>query len=210
MTCACKDDLTLDSKAYCLDRSGLAELGAFFPPGRDPSDEARLSALDGLLAAIAAGPGPVPPREWLSILWRRNAPDPANEDRELFEPIRARLDQIVRQLEEDPDAYTPIFRTTDDGATVAADWARGFLAGVDLRPAAWAPLTKTREDKRFLVVIVSQLPDWDEQIRADAGGADIAAFRREGQKLIPWCVVEIGRFWKRRRGGRCQAAGRFS
>jgi uncharacterized protein len=162
--------------------------------------------LDGLLAALAAGPGPGSPRERLATLWRGSAPDRADEDRELFEAIRARLDRIVRQLEEDPDAYAPIFLTTDDGAVVAADWARGFLAGVDLCPAAWAPLMETREGMRLLATIVSQLPDRDDQIRADTGGADIAAFRREAREFIPCCVVQIGRFWRRRRRRGSRAA----
>jgi yecA family protein len=202
----------LKTEAHDIDGPDLAELEALFPPDRDLSDGVSLSTLDGLLAAIAAGPAPLPPGEWLSILWHGSAPNPANEDRQLFRPIRARLDQIVRQLAEDPNAYTPIFRTADDGAIVTTEWARGFLTGVQLRPAAWAPLTETQEGMRFLVTILSQLPDWDGQVRAASGraDADIAAFRRKGQKLIPASVVEIGRFWKRRRGGSGQATGRFS
>jgi yecA family protein len=194
----------LETGAHDIDEPDLAELEALFPPDRGLSDGVSLSTLDGLLAAIAAGPVPVPPREWLSVLWRGSAPNPANEDRQLFRPIRARLDQIVRQLAEDPNAYTPIFRTTDDGAVVTTEWARGFLTGVHLRPAAWAPLTEARESMRFFVTIVAQLPDWDEQVRATLGSADadIAAFRRERQKFIPYCVVEIGGFWKRQRPSR--------
>jgi hypothetical protein len=83
----------------------------------------------------------------------------------------------------------------------AADWARGFLVGVGLRSPRWDALTASAEGMRFLVTIVSQLPDWDERIVAQVGGAKVREFRREGQRFIPLCVVEIRRFWSRRCGG---------
>jgi uncharacterized protein len=203
----------LDTRARFLDGPDLAELGAHLASGRVPPGTFDLSGLDGFLAAVAVGPEWVPPDEWLPTIWGAGGSPFTDEAQafRLFDAIYARLDQIVRQLEEDPDAYTPIFRTTDDGVAVATEWARGFLDGVQLRPAAWAPLTATQEGMRFFVIITSQLPDWDEQVRAASGSADadIAAFRREGQKLIPDSVVAIGRFWKRQHGGR-RAAGRFS
>lgn len=184
-----------------IDQSDLAELEAHLASDRVPPGTFDLSALDGFLAAIAAGPEPISPEEWLPMIWGEG-PSPFTDQAEAFrivDVIDARLRQIVQQLEEDPAAYTPIFRTTDDGAVTATAWARGFLAGVDLRPAAWAPLTRSARDIRFLAHIVAQLPDWDEKIKATSGDRDLATFRREGQRFIPLCVTEISRCWQDQR-----------
>jgi uncharacterized protein len=180
----------------------LAELGALLASDRARPGCLGLSALDGFLAAVLAGPERVSPEEWLPMVWGEGEPAWADRDEawRAFEAIRARHDQVARQLEEDPDAYAPIFRTLHDGTVTAADWARGFLVGVGLRPSLWDALTASAEGMRFLVTIVSQLPDWDERIVAKVGSAEVRKFRREGRRFIPLCVVEIRRFWSRRRG----------
>jgi uncharacterized protein len=181
----------------------LAELCALLASDRARPGCLNLSALDGFLAAILAGPERVSPEEWLPMVWGEG--EPAWADRaeawRVFDAVRARHDQVARQLEEDPDAYAPIFRTLHDGTVTAADWARGFLVGVGLRSPRWDALTASAEGMRFLVTIVSQLPDWDERIVAQVGGAKVREFRREGRRFIPLCVVEIRRFWSRRCGG---------
>jgi yecA family protein len=194
----------LTARSSGIDGPDLAELEAHLASGHGPPGIFGLSARDGFLAAIAAGPERVPPEEGLPMIWGAGGP-PFTDEAEalrLVDAIHARLDRIVRQLAEDPNAYTPILCTTDDGAVVASEWARGFLTGVDLRLAAWAPLTRSAEDSRFLVLIALRLlPGWDELVAA-ADGADLAVFRREEQEFIAYCVVEIRRLWKRRRSSR--------
>ena len=64
----------------------------------------------------------------------------------------------------------------------AADWARasGWAWTCASR---WEALTASAEGMRFLVTIVSQLPDWDERIKvvAKVGSAKIRGFRREAE-----------------------------
>jgi yecA family protein len=195
----------LTARSSGIDGPDLAELEAHLASGHGPPGIFGLSARDGFLAAIAAGPERVPPEEGLSMIWGGGG-SPFTDEAEalrVVDAIHARLDQIVRQLEEDPNAYTPILCTTDDGAVVASEWARGFLAGVDLRLASWALLTPWAEGSRLLSLITSPLlPGWDELVGAAADGADLAVFRREEQEFIAYCVVEIERFWKRRRPSR--------
>ena len=78
--------------------------------------------------------------------------------------------------------------------------------GVDLRPSRWEALTASAEGMRFLVTIVSQLPDWDERIKvvAKVGSAKIRGFRREGggsSRSASWRSGAFGR-------GDVAAAGR--
>jgi len=54
--------------------------------------------------------------------------------------VESALREIIAQL---PNDLRPVFRLADNDAEIAADWARGFLAGVTLRADAWEPLRRT-------------------------------------------------------------------
>jgi yecA family protein len=124
-----------------------------------------------------------------------------NVARHLCTALQARHDQLLQQLSIRPSPYQPVFAIMDDGAVMAADWAQGFLIGIDLRPHPWVPLGESEQGRRFLVPIVSQLPDWDERIKAGPGGKDLVRFRSKAQLFIPYCLGEIRRFWTRRGDG---------
>jgi uncharacterized protein len=160
-----------------------------------------VSAVDGFLAAMLAGPVWISSEEWLPSIFGAREPKWADRDEaeRVCDVIRARYEQVERQLEETPDSYVPIFRTLHDGSVVAADWARGFLSGTELRPRLWDALTASPKGMRYFTTILSQLPDWDGKIMADLGRAAVLEFRRNGRRFIPFCVQEIRRFWAERR-----------
>jgi uncharacterized protein len=189
---------------------GLEALGAFLASDRAPPGRMTLPELDGLLASLAAGPGRVPdPGGWMPLVWGGGEPafaDPG-EARRAVSAVADRLAEVSRQLREEPDAYRPVFRSTDDGVVIAADWARGFWAGVTLRAAAWEPLESTSDLWRAVVFILMHMPDHDGRVlagREDAGGAAsvLAEARREARTTIPGAVADLCRFWREReRGG---------
>ena len=182
----------------------MAELAAFLASDRVRPGAMSLSGLDGLLAALAAGPEPVGPEEWMPLVWGGSDPDFRDIDEawRIVDAIMTRWSTIVRQLREEPDAYRPIFRTLDDGAEIAADWARGFWTGLMLRPAAWDPLERTPERWRAAVFIFMHIPDWDGRVLAGRESPVLAAVRREARATLPSAVVDIFRFWQARRRGR--------
>lgn len=201
--------ISAESTAAALD---LTELGSLLASERIRPGSFSLSELDGFLAAITVGPVWMSPRAWLPLIWGKAEPEWRDEDeaRRIGAAVRARQEQVARQLAYDPDSYAPILRTLPDGTVAADDWARGFQAGIGLHDRDWAALFRSSKAKRFLVPITAQLTDWDERIMAGCGRDGVLAFRREGQKFLGYCAAEIGRFWTKRReaGGRGRSADR--
>lgn len=189
----------------------LTELESLLASDRVRSGCFSLSELDGFLAAITVGPVWMSPRAWLALIWGEAEPEWRNEDeaRRIGAAVRARQEQVARQLAHDPNRYTPILRTLSDGTVAADAWARGFQAGIGLHDRDWAALFRSPKAKRFLVPITAQLTDWDERIMAGCGRDGVLAFRREGQKFLGYCAAEIGRFWTKRRqvGGSRRGTG---
>jgi uncharacterized protein len=185
-----------------MDEPARAELEALLASSRVGRGCLKnFSAVDGFLAAMLAGPVWISPEEWLPRIFGAREPKwlDLDEAERVCDVIRARYEQVERQLEETPDSYVPIFRTLHDGSVVAADWARGFHIGVEMRSPLWDALTASRKGMRYFTTILSQLPDWDGKIMADLGRAAVLDFRREGRRFIPFCVREIRRFWAERR-----------
>ena len=68
-----------------------------------------------------------------------------------------------------------------------------------MRAPLWDTLTASAKGNRYFITIFSQLPDWDRKVMASLGKAAVLDFRRQGQRFIPYCVVEIRRFWAEQR-----------
>ena len=81
----------------------LAELGALLTSDRARPGCLNLSALDGFLAAVLAGPERVSREEWLPVVWARASPRGRTDEAwRVFDAIRARHDQVDRQPERTP------------------------------------------------------------------------------------------------------------
>jgi uncharacterized protein len=178
----------------------LAFLEAFLMSDRAPEDSMLLSDLDGFLTAIAIGPEPVAPDEWLPLVWN-GKPDFASPDeaKRVLGIISARYDEILRVLTQSPEDYAPIFWQDDDGEPIALDWAEGFLDGIRLRAEAWTPLFESKEDSVVITPIAAFWQDEDDEPPADLDPADEAKMLLEAAQLIPTSIVAIFRFWRRRR-----------
>jgi uncharacterized protein len=189
----------------------LAELEELLGSGRTRPGCFGLSELDGFLAAVVVGPVWMSPRAWLPLVWGEAEPEWLDQDEadRVRAAVRARHEQVARQLTDNPDSYAPILRALPDGTVAAEAWARGFQAGIGLHDRDWDALFRSPKGKRLLVPITAQLPDWDEGIMADCGREAVLDFRRKGREFIGHCVAGIGRFWTKRRqagGGRQGAA----
>ena len=78
-------------------------------------------------------------------------------------------------------------RRTEDGQTIACDWAEGFMEAVELRPRAWQAMLDSEEDRHLLAPIVGHLheEDGDPIIQGDAD--DVGQLRGEATELIGPC-----------------------
>jgi uncharacterized protein len=118
----------------------LEELDAFLR-GHGDEEDLLLDGVHGLLTALAIGPDPATPDEWLPEVLHEPFADSAQGERVLT--LLARLnDAIAPELE--TGTYEPILGEIDgdDGALgsaafTARGWCEGFSRGIDLRAPVW-------------------------------------------------------------------------
>jgi yecA family protein len=104
------------------------------------SDFVGINAIDGLIAAVAAGPAFIAPQEWLPQIFGKRVPkEPGTPEHRLVRTILHRHSEVVEILAQRPDAYLPLLLNAE-GRTVMTDWSIGFLLGVGVRSKAWGPL----------------------------------------------------------------------
>jgi len=114
----------------------LEELDQFLR-GRSGDDDLLLDGVHGLLTALAIGPAPATPDEWLPEVLHEPFADEAEGNRVLA--LLAKLNDSIN-AELDVDAYEPILGEveTEAGPVLsAAGWCEGFSRGIDLRAGLW-------------------------------------------------------------------------
>lgn len=109
--------------------------------GAGRSDHVGINAIDGLIAAVAAGPAYIETNEWLSQIFGQRAPTqtPGTPAYRLVQTILHRHGEVVETLAQRPEAYLPLL-TNAEGRFVMTDWSVGFLLGIGLKVDAWGPL----------------------------------------------------------------------
>ena len=197
-----------------LTEKELDELESFLDSDRVPESCMNLEMLDGFLTAIASGPDPIGPGEWLLWVWSESASaedQPEFGDEEEFIRIVAlmfrRLNEIVSQLMEAPEAYTPFWyeESQDDQVPLAFNWAQGYVTAIGMRAEAWKPLQEKEEYAEVLMPIYvlsapADHPDYGDFHRNDEE-------RREVVDMLPACVTAIHRYWLARREGPLRREG---
>ncbi|MBB4200542.1 yecA family protein [Rhodoblastus sphagnicola] len=109
--------------------------------GDGQSDFVGVNAVDGLIAAVAAGPAFIPTHEWMPQIFGNRNPlqTSGTPEHRLARTIQHRHDEVVEILATRPEAYLPLL-VNAEGRAVMTDWSIGFLLGVGMRSAAWGPL----------------------------------------------------------------------
>jgi uncharacterized protein len=177
-----------------------------------PDDCMGLSDLDGFLTGIVIGPEPIPPSEWLPMIWGGEEPDFRSEGqmRMILGAIMNRYNEIVAGLKSDPEKFEPIYLGNRTGETIVADWAAGFLDAVNMRRKTWEPLFNHHRAKALMepLLILGDDGEVDDERDADDRWREFYTSRPD---VIPNCVMGIYNFWQdyhdrrkpqaRRRGG---------
>ena len=147
------------------------------------------------------------PSEWLPVIWGAAEPefDSMEQAQRILNAIMGRYNEILHLLRHAPEAFEPIFWTTEHGEVASADWAEGFMEAVELRPGAWEPLLDSEEDRQLLAPIVAHLHDEDGDPIIDGDLGDIGQLRREATELIGpsvpmWIGPEIQAVLRRQLG----------
>ena len=179
----------------------LKKLGQFLMSDRAPEDCMQLSDLDGFLTAIAVGPELSMPSEWLPVIWGEGEPvfENTEDAQSVIGAIMGRYNEILRLIQDEPDAHGPLFRETPDGQVVAADWAEGFMDGVGLRRHAWRPLLESDEGIDLLTPIMAFLHDEDGKPLLEVEPEELVEIRKVAIDLIVPSVQAINGYWKAHR-----------
>ena len=199
----------------------IDELEDFLQSRCLPKGGMNISMLDGYLTAIVSGPELISPSEWLPRVWSRGEGNGGDQERQqdndvTFESVEEakrlsglvlrRMDEIIRDFEQ--ETVQPIFleRRTEDGAarSVFADvWCVGYLRGMTLHADAWEPLVSRSDDESvylapiFTLALSLLAPDTDDDATPNPVINDQK--RDELTELVPRAAYAIHQYWQERR-----------
>jgi uncharacterized protein len=167
-----------------LDDNELDELDRYLRQHADDS-HLLLDGVHGLLSALAVGPVPVLPDEWLPEVLHE--PFAGEDEGNRVLALLAKLnDSIVAELE--VEAYEPILGEvdTDTGPVLsAAGWCEGFSRGIDLRAGLWEK--RLAEDPQLMELLgpVMALAVDEGVLSADAD------FDKLGDEEYDDCLAQV-------------------
>lgn len=109
--------------------------------GDGHNDYVGVSAIDGLIAAVVAGPVKILPNIWLPHVFGGSIPQttPGSIEERLVNTVLNRHDEVERLLRDAPGHYYPMFMN-HKGKTGVSHWAIGFALGLGLGGEAWASI----------------------------------------------------------------------
>ncbi len=126
----------------------IDELDEFLMSDNSPDDCLQISDLDGFLTGVVIGPELIMPSEWMPVVWQGEPNFETTEQAErIMGAIMDRYNEIIRQLDDEPGAFEPIFFEGLDGRVLAADWAEGFMEAVELRADSWEAMFEDEDAK---------------------------------------------------------------
>lgn len=187
-----------------LDDTELDELHELLLARAD-GDGLLLDGLHGMVSALAIGPDPVPPDEWMPLALGEQEPFATMADAERLLNLIARLyNGVVADL--DAATYEPILGEIDADAAAetttltARGWCEGFNLGVDLRGPLWE--ARMQHDPRLLELLGPVL-----QLAADEGVFTSPAGEEEPEPLsaadydaalraLPKAVADVQQYWR--------------
>jgi uncharacterized protein len=166
---------------------------------RDSDETMLLDGVHGLLTALAIGPDPALPAEWLPEVLYAPFEDPAQGATVLA--LLARLnDSIPAELED--EVYEPVLGqvASDEAAQAdlsAAGWCEGFSRGIDLRASIWE--SRLAEDGELLEMLGPIVA-----LSVDEGvlTADVPIARLDNDEYetcvaqIPEAVGAVAHYWR--------------
>lgn len=175
----------------------LEELDQFLR-GRSGDDDLLLDGVHGLLTALAIGPAPATPDEWLPEVLHEPFTDNGEGERVLT--LLARLNDAISP-EIETGTYEPILGEidADDGSTAftARGWCEGFSRGIDLRAPVWeSRLGQDSELMELLGPIIALAID-DGVFESTADFAPLGdEDYDECLAQIPVAVAAIAEYWR--------------
>jgi uncharacterized protein len=134
----------------------LDRLGKFLDGIGTPA--MNIESVDGYFAALICGPDMVLPSEYLPAIWGEDfCFNDNNQATDILGLLMRHWNTIssalLRTLKK-PDVYMPVLLEDDEGIAHGNNWARGFMRGVQARPASWRELIVSIEHDGPLLPIM--------------------------------------------------------
>lgn len=158
-----------------------------------------LDGVHGLLTALAIGPEPALPEEWLPEVLHTPFENPAQGEQVLG--LLAKLnDSIPNELES--ESYEPVLGelaepSGEQGDLSAAGWCEGFSRGIDLRAAIWETRLSEDTDLMELLGPIMALAVDDGILAADVPFEKLEHDEYEAcLAQIPQAVGAVAHYWR--------------
>jgi yecA family protein len=118
-----------------------------------------VSAIDGLIAALVAGPAKRKPDAWLPLIFAGQAPKtrPGTPERQVIDTILRRYGEVESILRSHPEDYQPMFMN-NEGQVIIYDWTVGFMMGVAAAQDAWTPILLSNARNMLRPILVGSEP----------------------------------------------------
>lgn len=152
-----------------------------------------MSAIDGQVAALVAGPSFAEPAEWLPLIFKGKMPRVVagtNEHRAV-QTIFNRYNEVTATLEQCPGAYRPLFMKIDDGEVIVREWAIGFMLGVGLRVQQWGDAILLTEHRATTMAPILAYYDVGQDFLLDLPIAKKQRLKSVGYHQIPQAVAAV-------------------
>jgi uncharacterized protein len=148
-----------------LTEAELDRLEQFLHAPERAEDALPLDMAQGVLAAVASGPGAVPPERWLAEILGEPAgfASPA-EEQEISGLLVRFAEETARQLNE-ADGFDFILYGEDDDL---APWAEGYLRGAELAQPRWDEVADAEDLDNILFPFLALTGD-AKQLALEAG-----------------------------------------
>jgi yecA family protein len=158
--------------------------------GKGDDDTVGMSLIDGLIAALVAGPVFVHPEEWLPLIFNGRVPNglAGTPENLAVNTIFNRYNEVSAILADHPKAYRPIFMFDADHLVVD-HWAVGFMRGITLRVQEWTEVLLT--DMRLTLAPIFLSHDMGTGFLPDMPKAEQLRRRTTAHQHIADAVVAL-------------------
>lgn len=170
--------------------------------GDGRKDFVGISAIDGLIAAVVAGPVQPQANEWLPLIFGGSLPEgsPDTVGRRAIDTILHRRNEVLTAIESRPNTYRPLFMN-HAGQVITRDWCVGFMLGVGtFEREAWLPILLS--GGRQILQPILACTDHGRTLLPDVEADTIEQLRDAAHQHIGDAVVRLYAHNHRKRGRR--------
>jgi uncharacterized protein len=163
--------------------------------GEGHNDIVGLSHIDGLIAALVAGPTVVPKEQWLPLIFKNRMPSSieGSPESRSAATILARYAEVRQKLTERPADYQPIFMH-HHGRSIIRPWAIGFMLGLGQDAEAWTPLLLGLKRRDLIPILVHS--ELGRPMLPDISDAEVARIAAQSEPPeIAGAVVKAHAFF---------------